>query len=308
MDLHLFRLHLSVARRLPSAFQAVLAPLQTLHWRVLERRLQSRGTTSLEAIVRPALLPTEQWSDVADWRSNLRLLAWLRAAHLRAKPRVQEQLPAARAEKRARLVDPTLPPPSMAKCRELFGLTYPSGGARQPGLPRAAARAGAPKPTTQQRTGSTRDVPFEAVLEASGGLVAHRGAWAAFAEEHGMYELVSRELVEALAAYIVARAPSLCASDGSDTLRILECGAGNGELSHHMRQALLDSRVDATLMANDNGSWPLPDGLQFEGVQPISYRAALRQHAPHLVLSSWMPMGVDCKLPRPINVTEPRPP
>ena len=295
----LFRLHLSMAR-LPFAFQSVLAPLQTLHWRVLERQLQPRGTTSLEAIVRPALLPTEQWSDVEEWRSNLRLLAWLRAAHLRAKPRVQEQLPAARAEIRARLVDPTLPPPSIAKCQELFGLTYPSGGARQPALPRAAARAGAPKPDgTQQRTGSTRDVPFEAVLEASGGFVAQRGAWAAFAEEHGMYELVSRELVEALAAYIVARAPSLCASDGSVTLRILECGAGNGELCHHMRQALLAARADATLMANDNGSWPLPGGLQFEGIEPISYRAALRQHAPHLVLSSWMPMGVDCKPPPP---------
>ncbi len=52
-------------------------------------------------------------------------------------------------------------------------------------------------------------------------------------------------------------------------------------------------QVDASLAANDNGSWPLPDALRFEGVEPLSFRAALRQHAPHLVLCAWMPMGID---------------
>ncbi len=244
----LFRLHVHTTR-LPSAVQAVLAPLQALHWRALERQLPPRGSTSLEAMVRPALLPTEQWVDVDAWRSNLRLLAWLRMAHLRAKPGVQERLPAARANLRQRLGDPALPPPTMATYRELFGLRYPSGGTRQLGLSRAAARASASEAADAQRRGSTVDADFETVLEASGGLVAHRGAWAAYAEEHGVYELVSRELIEALAAYIVARAPSLCASDGSETLRIVECGAGNGELSHHLRQALLASQVDASLVA-----------------------------------------------------------
>jgi len=59
------------------------------------------------------------------------------------------------------------------------------------------------------------------------------------------------------------------------------------------RQALRDRGVEATVLACDNGSWPLDTALRFGGVEARAFRAALREHAPHLVVCSWMPMGVD---------------
>ena len=48
--------------------------------------------------------------------------------------------------------------------------------------------------------------------EACGGLVRHRGVFAAHCEESGAYELISRELVDSLAAHIASRADALLAA------------------------------------------------------------------------------------------------
>ena len=119
----------------------------------------------------------------------------------------------------------------MEEARTAFGLAHPKGEPRQAGFERAHARATDASPSSSvPPSGSTCGVAFEEVLERSGGLIAGRGAWAAFAEEAGVYELVTSELVEALAAYVEARRPELLASEGADAqLRLMEAGAGNGE-------------------------------------------------------------------------------
>lgn len=286
-------LHLHSAR-LPKFVQAIVAPVQTMHLRILDTHIAPGGCCTLEAAVRSALLPSEHFDDVERWRGNLRLLAWLRNAYLRTLPESQERLPAARAHIRRRLQQPQAPPPSLEEARALFGLAHPTGALYCGRLERAITRAadGTSDHNCTGLRGSTHGVDFGTVLEASGGLIAHRGAWAAYAEEHGVYELVTRELMSALAVYLHDRRAALLSATDKE-LRVLEVGAGNGELSHHLRQELRSRQVPAQVIACDNGAWPLDAALRFDGVEALSYRAALRKHEPHVVLCSWMPMGAD---------------
>ena len=79
-------------------------------------------------------------------------------------------------------------------------------------------------------------------------------------------------------------------------LRVLEVGAGNGELTHYLRRELHGRGVYASVVACDDGSWPLPwssSGRVFGRVERLSCRDALRRYRPHLVLAAWMPMGID---------------
>ena len=293
--------------RAPSVVQPIIAPLQLAHLRLLDRQVEPNGPERLEDVVRQALLPTERLGDVEQWHHNLRLKSWLRNVYLRALPSTLENMPSVREAYRKRLEDPDAPPPSMEAARELFGLRYPTGERRQPALERAHDRPTSPPALDTDR--ATDDMPFGDVLEAAGGLVAHRGAWSTHCEEHGIYELVTHEMVNALATYIEERRPSLLAAsaarDGADahpppsdttlhppsdtTLRVLEVGCGNGELSHYLRRELAARRVDASLVACDNGSWRLPNGAgTFGSIEDMSNGRALHAVAPHLVLVSWM--------------------
>ena len=163
--------------RLPNILQAIIAPIQSSHLRLLERDTGS-DPQALEAAVRPALLPNEAWSDTERWRGNLRLLAWLRDAHFRALPSTQRLLPEARAALSARLQSRSMGPPSMEEARRLLGLSHPTGAPRSACLHRAQARAAAAGGTDGAAVpppppmGSTVGIPLAEVLEASGGLVA----------------------------------------------------------------------------------------------------------------------------------------
>ena len=86
-------------------------------------------------------------------------------------------------------------------------------------------------------------------------------------------------------------------------LRVLEVGAGNGELSRHLpRVAYDDVRPEGavgsgrrtvepcySVVACDDHPSSNPIGI----VERADYKAALSTYRPHLVLCSWMPMGVD---------------
>ena len=309
--------------------QAIIAPVQTVHLRLLEQTLHPSGNLSLEAAVRSRLLPTETWGDMKQWRGNLRLVAWLRAAWFRAHPSSVAILPKATAAFEQRLGDLKSDAPTNEEARSLFGLDHPTGRARCSALTRAITRAESDAAPVRDDNGSTSAIPFDTVLEAAGGLIENRGAWAAYCEEHGVYELITRELADSLATHVASRTPALLsdveADDDDDrygdldvdangdvdsnapahagmdenaddcrTLRVLEVGAGNGELAHYLRRALHARGVRATLTACDNGSWGLSARSRtFGTVELQSYRAALRKYRPHLVIAAWMPMGVD---------------
>lgn len=301
-------LHCHTARW-PAAVKAVAAPIQVAHLKLLEHELRTSRSATVEGLLRSTLLPNEAWSDTERWRSNERLLAWLRMQVLAAQPSTARCLPLARAALRSRLQNPSLPPPSLQEARALFELEHPSGRDRQPALSRATLRADSEAAATasgDRADASTRGYAFADVLEECGGLVKKRGAWGAYCEEHATYELITCELIDALATHVAEAAerrasgipgPPTVATDGDEgqegELRVLECGAGNGELSHYLRAALRARGVSASLTAIDNGSSAVPSEASFDDVERLSVSAALRLYTPHLVIVSWMPMGVD---------------
>ena len=251
----------------PAWARAVLAPIQELHLRLLSERTLIPGSgVDLERKLRPLLLPSEDWSDADAWRGNLRLLAWLRSEVILRHPQTQRLLPAAEAELLPVGELPILPDAAMV--RRLFERTRPDG---------APVRLSTMGEAASAATGSTRHVSFADVLHGAGGLVRGRGALNAFCERHGLYEVLTRELVADLAAHIRARLPALQAAaalgrggddaeltedeedeeDGCEhPVVILEVGAGSGALSFHLREALRGAACE--VVACDNGAQSLP--------------------------------------------------
>lgn len=315
-DMHGLQLHLR-SPRWPSFLQAVLAPVQAMHLRVLERSwAASRPASAVEAELRPILFPSERVEDAATWRRNLRLVAWMRKLHIEGLPETRALLPAAERALLGR--PPEAGPPTMAEVRSLFGLTHPDGRLPVSALQRAIDRAadGADGDDGAATAGCTRGLPWTELLQRAGGMVRARGPFHAYAERHGIYELVTAEYVEALAEYaeitvylwisarltyggghfslryIVLRLPAL-RGDTDAVVRIAEVGAGHGELAHHLRASLERLAPGATrLEASDDGSWALP-GRQFGEVRRLGIAEALAQSKPRLVIAAWMPMGAD---------------
>lgn len=268
----------------PAWLAPVLAPVQALHLRQLAQRL-GECDAAFEQALRPLLLPTEAWSDLASWRSSVRLLAWLRSEALARSPETRRLLPAAEAALQP--ADQPLPPlPDAATVRRLFERSRPDGVG---GTPRRAAHGSAPLPD-----GPTRGVPFVEVLHRAGGLLRGRGALNAYCERHGMYELHTTELIGALAAHVRSRLPALrerSAADGVGGVVILEVGAGTGALTHFLAQEL-EAEPELAVVSCDSRAQALP-GARYPGVVEMSASAALAAFAPQLVLCSWMPMGRD---------------
>jgi hypothetical protein len=274
-------LHMS---RVPSALLPLVAPVQAAHLRFIGRQLP-RDSVALERALRPLLLPREDWADVESFSHNNRFLGWLRSLYLESLASTRSRLPA---------VEETLAPdalPTMAELKQTFGLTHPDGRLPMPYEQRAAARADAGP--AARPAGSTAGVDLGEVLHAAGGLVRGHGPFNVWCERHGVYEALTTELVGALADYIVGRLPAL-ARGSSEPARLLEVGAGSGMLSRHLAAALAARCPDQppTLVACDNFSQRLP--VQRDaGVRKLSYRAALKEVRPQLVLCSWMPMRAD---------------
>ena len=297
----------------PAWAQAILAPIQGLHLRLLsERTLLPGSAADLESKLRPLLLPHEDWSDTGAWRGNTRLLAWLRSEVILRHPGTQRLLPAAEAELLPAGELPRLPDAAMV--RRLFERTRPDGDVRPPARRSETGEAAreAASAATESATGCTRHVSFAEVLHGAGGLVRGRGVLNAFCERHGFYEVLTQELVAALAAHIRARLPALQAAaaveascnpaeegegegDGGDEypVVILEVGAGSGALSFHLREALRGEACE--VVACDSGAQALP-GAKYplgEAMLETSHEAALRITRPSMVLCAWMPMGRD---------------
>jgi hypothetical protein len=270
--------------RLPPLVQPVVAPLQALHIHFLGQQLDHLTSSELTAALRPVLLPSECWSNTIAWKHNLYLISWLRSLYIGSLPSTRALLPGA----------PTLLQgdflPNAADVRRYFSLELPDG---RPLSSSARDRAQARQrrhdisPSTQ-RVGSTHALPFQEVLEGVGGMVSGRGALSIFCEQQGIYQVLTVEMVDELAKYIASRLPALRADRGASEVKLLEVGAGNGELTHWLRKALHVHAGNSgwRLDASDNGSWSLP-GMRFGDVHELSYRTALRQFSPQLVITSW---------------------
>lgn len=107
---------------------------------------------------------------------------------------------------------------------------------------------------------------------------------------HTTYEFLNEEFISALADYLSQRIEALGASVDSP-VTILEAGAGNGRLSHFLRQKLeekLPGKVK--VVAVDQGSWGLRSKFP---VEDMDHNEALKKYKPQIVLFSWIPPGAD---------------
>lgn len=113
-----------------------------------------------------------------------------------------------------------------------------------------------------------------------------------FYMEHGLYEGLTVEFVEALAGYLEERICALQARTGKP-VTLLEVGAGDGRLSHFLKKEL-DKRGVAgyRIVATDamGGQW------QIRPLYPVQREVvdmALWDFQPQIVLTSWMPRNED---------------
>jgi len=274
---------------LPRLAQSMLAPITHAHLDWLQPPTEA---DALEAVLRPALLPNEQWGDVERFRGNPRLLSWLRSAYLQSHPAVRAALPS--AELALEHYPNVLP--TAAEVRSAFGTSQPNGRWPPP------ARSNPPPPPAPGS--STAGTSLGLILEAGGGLVAGRGAFGVWAEKQGVYEMLTTEFVDSLAQYLQARLSASSAhsrrSDSGPGPRnrrvVLDAGAGDGALATHLHTAL-GGGASVSMVACDNFTTNPPGGeanaASTRAVMKMHYRRALQVHAPEIVLCAWMPMGVD---------------
>lgn len=104
------------------------------------------------------------------------------------------------------------------------------------------------------------------------------------------YEFWNEEHLAALADHIADTARSI-GTQGTEQVTVLEVGAGNGRLSHFLRNKLKTRCGDTVrVIGVDNGSWKL---RPFFPVERCEHEEALAEYKPAIVLFSWMPRDVD---------------
>lgn len=105
-----------------------------------------------------------------------------------------------------------------------------------------------------------------------------------------VFELLNEEYLDALSDYLVEKITEYGASK-ENPLLILEIGAGDGRLSHFLRQKLEKKAPGLTkIIATDSGEWGLKSHFP---VEKLKHDEALKKYDAQVVLCSWMPWGVD---------------
>ena len=229
--------------------------------------IEHRHRDSTQASVHAALLASSRpplWVGLSECAKDLRISeSTLRRHHWRIASIVGSELVAA----------PTPPPPPL------------------PSLPSAA--------TLEAEYGLfCRGAPHP--MEISDGGAAscsctRCGRWARFVrgeEPEGAgwprYEVLCTELVDGLAAWL--RGVATSRPRPSSPLRVLEVGAGDGRLTHHLGVALAGAPIE--LVATDSFERGLAAAAP---VLPVACDAAVADpaFAPDVVLCCWMPLGAD---------------
>mmetsp|Transcript_22412 Transcript_22412/g.29021 ORF Transcript_22412/g.29021 Transcript_22412/m.29021 type:complete len:385 (+) Transcript_22412:91-1245(+) len=122
---------------------------------------------------------------------------------------------------------------------------------------------------------------LEDILEVGGGCVYGRNEFNSYVENHGIYEALTTEFIDALAD----ECHSVLASCFAKDALCLEVGAGDGSLSYYLRE-----RGGLNIIASDSGAWRIPPKFPIEYLNASS---AIKKYNPALILCSWMPSGVD---------------
>ncbi len=108
--------------------------------------------------------------------------------------------------------------------------------------------------------------------------------------DHPIYEFINEGFVKALSDYILERTKSFT-KKGVDKVTILELGAGDGRLTHFLKERLNEESIGMIdVVATDTGSWKIKQEFPVEN---ITNEEALKKYKPQIVISSWMPPRVD---------------
>ncbi len=111
-----------------------------------------------------------------------------------------------------------------------------------------------------------------------------------FNYENPIFEVLSEEFLDSFSEYLIQRTENHAASEDSP-ITILEVGAGNGRLSHFLRQKLeVRSPGKFNVVATDSGEWGLKKPCP---VEIIGHCEALKKYKPQIVICSWMPYCKD---------------
>ena len=94
------------------------------------------------------------------------------------------------------------------------------------------------------------------------------------------FEFLNQEFIHELGSYLLERIGHIPSAAGKPVL--LEIGAGDGRLTHFLKNELGDR---ATMIATDSGQWGLNQPFP---VQTMDYQQALKTYQPTFVICSWM--------------------
>jgi len=137
-----------------------------------------------------------------------------------------------------------------------------------------------------------RDPNFLPTHEQITKAFTNREQWSQFCfdEKNPVFEFFNEEYLNAFADYFVGKIQEHGTSE-KKPLVILEIGAGNGRLSHFLRQKL-EERVpgQTKFVAIDSGAWTLKSDFP---VEQLKHDEAMEKHSPDIVVFSWMPYRKD---------------
>jgi SAM-dependent methyltransferase len=111
-----------------------------------------------------------------------------------------------------------------------------------------------------------------------------------FRGNSGIFEILNRDYVNALADYLQQRADEM---HTDKPITVLEVGAGTGRLSQFLNEAIQkkkkgpDSQINIVATNKDSGG--MVSVATPKGVEDLDYREALLKYEPDIVISSWMP-------------------
>ncbi len=111
-----------------------------------------------------------------------------------------------------------------------------------------------------------------------------------FNEENPVFEFFNEEYLNAFADYFIGKIQEYGINE-ERPLVILEIGAGNGRLSHFLRQKLEERAPGQTkVVATDSGAWTLKSDFS---VEQLKHDEAMEKYSPDIVVFSWMPYRED---------------
>lgn len=256
------------------------------------------------------LFPTGSWKDCYRWKDNLYFTMWLRHEFLVAKYYNFEKM------KHAMQSYPELTKESMKKAPPSDSILKKAFSLKNWNRKLDSIAAYARMKELANLYGGkvihplygpilddnlkVSNISLEDILDLLGYQVNDSNAFNIYCEEINMWPFWTMEYINTLATYLLDRC---CSSmpNKKETI-ILEIGAGDGRLSHFVRNAFIpiakerqiETEYIPKIIATDDGSWEIN---HVGPVEKLNAQQALAKYCTSnkqvIIICSWMPNGFD---------------